>query len=382
MSVAAPRRPAAVSSSAGTARPAGAAPAPEALGTLTRSPPTSDRPAEGAGGGVDTPAPAPAPAPDAAIGIDVSKDWLDLHALPSGDTCRINNPAVDPPAAEALVTWCRQRPSCRIVLEATGGYQDAAVAALLEAGLPVVVVNPRQVRDFAKALGRLAKTDRLDAGVLARFAQAVRPELRPLPDAQARQLEDLLNRRRQLLHTHVSEQNRRKQARSPKVLASIDRTLAFLDQELKDNDRELRELIRATPAWQERCDLLQSVPGVGPQTARTLLAALPELGTATRQQIAALVGVAPLNRDSGHFEGRRGVWGGRAVVRAALYMATPTAIRAGKPLHAFYVRLVAAGKKKKVALVACMHKLLTILNALVRKGERWRPPATPASAVA
>ena len=293
--------------------------------------------------------------------------------------------AQDEAGRAQAVDWCRQRrPQC-VCLEATGGYERDAVAALLAAGLPVAVVNPRQVRDFAKATGQLAKTDRLDAAVLARFAAAIQPELRPLPDAQARLLAELRTRRRQLVQALVAERNRRQQARAAKVQASLDRAIAFLKGERKDCDGALDELIKDTPAWREREDLLTSVPGVGKQTARTLLDELPELGACTRQQAAALVGVAPLNRDSGKSRGARTTWGGRAGVRAALYMATLSAIKKGKPLHGFFVRLVAAGKKKKVALVACMHKLLTLLNALVRKGEKWRPPtpektAAPAAA--
>jgi transposase len=257
------------------------------------------------------------------------------------------------------------------VLEATGGFELPLTGALAAAGLPVVVVNARQVRDFAKATGRLAKTDALDAAVLAQFAEAVRPPPRPLPDAATQALSALLTRRRQLLAMRTAEQNRVATA-PPAVRREIQAHLAWLTRRLATLDDDLGRTIRESPVWREKDDLLQSVPGVGPGLARTLLAGLPELGTLTHKQVAALVGVAPLNRDSGTWRGRRMVWGGRAPVRAALYMSALVATRCNPVIRTFYQRLCAAGKAKKVALTACMHKLLTILNAMVKHRTPWR----------
>jgi transposase len=257
-----------------------------------------------------------------------------------------------------------------IVLEATGGLELPLTGALAAAGLPVVVVNPRQVRDFAKATGRLAKTDALDAAVLAQFAEAVRPPLRPLPDAATQALSALLLRRRQLIAMLTAEKNRLGLAPTP-VRKGITVHIRWLDGRLADLNEELAHTIRESPVWREKDDLLQSTPGVGPVLALTLVASLPELGTLTRQQIAALVGVAPLNRDSGRFRGTRRVWGGRAHVRAALYMSALVATRFNPVIRVFYQRLCAAGKIKKVALTACMRKLLTILNAMLRHQTPW-----------
>lgn len=258
-----------------------------------------------------------------------------------------------------------------IVLEATGGLELPLTGALAATGLPVVVVNPRQVRDFAKATGRLAKTDALDAAILAQFAEAVRPALRPLPDAATQALSALLTRRRQLLEMRTAEQNRLGSARSP-VHKGIRAHITWLDHRLADLDLDLGRTIRESPVWREQDDLLQSTPGVGPVLARTLLADLPELGTLNRKQVAALVGVAPLNRDSGTLRGRRTIWGGRAPVRAALYMSALAATRFNPVIRAFYQRLCATGKAKKVALTACMHKLLLILNAMVKHRIPWQ----------
>ena len=259
-----------------------------------------------------------------------------------------------------------------MVLEATGGLEVPLASALAAAALPVAVVNPRQVRDFAKATGRLAKTDALDAQVLAHFAEAVRPAIRQLRDADTQELNAMTTRRNQVMTMLVAERNRLGRA-LPAVPASIQAHIAWLEQELKDLDDGLRQTLRRSPAWREKDDLLPSVPGVGEQLSVSLLAYLPELGTLNRKQIAALVGVAPINRDSGTMRGRRGVWGGRARVRMVLYMGALVASRHNPVIRQFYQRLLAAGKSKKVALTACMRKLLVILNGMVKSGQRWNP---------
>jgi transposase len=263
-----------------------------------------------------------------------------------------------------------------VVLEATGGYEVAVTAALGTAGVPVAVVNPRQVREFARGIGQLAKTDALDAAVLARFAEVVHPTPRPLPEAQAQELSALLTRRRQLLAMLIAERQRLATALLA-VRPHISRHIRFLEAELADLDRQLRDAVQASPLWREQEDLLRSTPGIGPTTALALLAEVPELGQLTRKKIAALVGVAPFPCDSGKLRGRRIIWGGRARVRTALYMATLVATRHNPLIRAFYQRLCAAGKPKKVALVACMRKLLTILNAMVRHHTPWCAAATP-----
>jgi transposase len=265
-----------------------------------------------------------------------------------------------------------------IVLEATGGFQRAVVAALAAAALPVVVVNPRQARDFAKATGQLAKTDVLDARALAHFAEAVRPTPRPLPDAQTDDLRALLARRRQLVAMRTAEINRLGSA-PPRVQGDLQAHIAWLDQRLAALDDDLDTTLRASPVWRERETLYRSVPGIGPVCARTLMLDLPELGTLSRQRIAALVGVAPLNRDSGTWRGHRTIWGGRAQVRATLYMGTLVAVRHNPVLKAFYERLCRAGKVKKVALIACMRKLLTILNAMVKHHKPWHVQEVPSA---
>jgi len=305
------------------------------------------------------------------VGIDVAKAELVVAARPSGERWTVAN---DERGVRTLVDRFRiDRPDL-IVLEATGGYELLCVGALASAGLPVVVVNPRQVRDFAKATGQLAKTDRIDADVLALFAERVRPEVRPLPDAAAQELEALLARRRQLLEMLQAERNRLGQVfgrgKQP-VKKSLKGHIAFLERELRITDSDLGEMIRQTPAWRERDDLLQSVPGVGPILSRTLLADLPELGRLSRREIAKLVGVAPLSRDSGTMRGRRFVQGGRATVRGVLYMAALVATKRNAVIREFYQRLLRAGKPKKLALVACMRKLLAILNTMVRTAEPW-----------
>lgn len=304
------------------------------------------------------------------VGLDVAKAELVVAVRPSGEQWTVANDEAGVQAlAEQLVALGPQL----IVCEATGGYEVLAVGALLGAGLPVVVVNPRQVRDFARAMGELAKTDRIDAGILALFAERVRPAVRPLPDRDGHELAGLLARRRQLLEMLQAERNRLGQvfSRGQAVVKSLKQHIAYLERELGRTDAGLGDLIRRTPAWRERDDLLRSVPGIGPVVSYTLVAELPELGQLTRRQIAKLVGIAPVSRDSGTLRGRRFVQGGRAQVRAALYMGALVATRHNPTIRAFYERLVAGGKPKKLALVACMRKLLTILNTMARSGERW-----------
>jgi transposase len=305
------------------------------------------------------------------VGIDVAKAHLDLAIWPSEQTDRL---AHDTAGITALIEQMQALGPQLIVLEATGGLEVALTAALAHARLPVVVVNPRQVRDFARARGVLAKTDRIDAAVLARFAEAIRPEPRPLKDAQTQELTALLTRRRQLVEMLTMEQNRRRTARK-RVRRDIDAHIRFLERRLHDTDHELRRLITDSPLWRESEDLLRSVPGVGRVMVMTLLADLPELGQLNRRQIAALAGLAPFNRDSGQWRGTRAVWGGRAQVRAVLYMATLTATRCNPVIAAFYQRLRAEGKPAKVALTACMRKLLTILNAIMRTRTPWQQAA-------
>jgi transposase len=312
------------------------------------------------------------------IGIDVAKAELVSAARPSGETWTSPN---DEPGVRVLVQRLETLAPELIVLEATGGYEVVCVAALAAANLPVVVVNPRQVRDFAKATGQLAKTDRIDAGMLALFAERVQPAVRVIPDPAARELDALLTRRRQLLEMRQAEANRLGMVigrHQRGVRKSLKKHLAFLDRELAMADSDLDGMVRQSPVWRERDDLLRSVPGVGPVVARTLLAELPELGQLNRRAIAKLVGVAPLNRDSGLWRGQRSVHGGRKTVRAAIYMAALVATRHNHVIKTFYRRLLALGKPKKVALVACMRKLLTILNHMLRTGQRWMPDAQPA----
>lgn len=305
------------------------------------------------------------------VGIDVAKAELVVAIHPTQERWTVAN---DERGVRTLVERLRSVPPTLIVLEATGGYELLAVAALVAAALPVVVANPRQVRDFARSTGQLAKTDRLDADILATFADRVRPAVRPLPDAEAQDLDALLTRRRQLLEMLGAERNRLGQVfgkgKRP-VKKSLTAHIAYLERELKSTDHDLGDLVRASPAWREQDDLLRSVPGVGPVLSRTLLADLPELGRLSRREVAKLVGVAPLSRDSGTLRGRRFIQGGRASVRAVLYMGALVATRRNPIIRTFYRRLVAAGKPKKLALVACMRKLLTILNTMARTRERW-----------
>jgi transposase len=302
------------------------------------------------------------------VGVDVSKAQLDVALRPEG---RYQVPHTEAGIGE-LVDRLQQVGPALIVLEATGGLEVPLTGALAAAGLPVVVVNPRQIRDFAKASGKLAKTDTLDAQLLAHFAAVMRPAPRPLPDEQAQALTAILTRRRQLIEMLVAEKNRLAGAR-PAIRKGLQAHIVWLERALEQTDAELQQAIRQSPVWQEKDTLLRSTPGVGPVLSTTLLASLPELGTLTRHQIAALVGVAPLNRDSGTRRGKRSVWGGRAQVRTALFMGTLVATRFNPVINAFYQRLCAAGKAKKVALTACMRKLLTILNAMVKHRTPWQP---------
>jgi len=310
-------------------------------------------------------------APTVFVGVDVAKATLDVAVRPTSERWSVAN---DEPGIQSLVARLRPPGAVLVVLEATGGFEHAVAAALGAAGLGVVVANPRQVRAFARATGQLAKTDAIDAQILALFAERVRPTPRPLPDEAAQVLDALLTRRRQLIEMLVAEKNRLSASRRP-VRHGITQHIRWLERQLGNVDHELEGAVQASPLWRAQDDLLQSVPGVGPVLSRTLLAELPELGALSRKQIAALVGVAPLARDSGTLRGRRTVWGGRAPVRAVLYMAAVAAARCNPVIRAFYRRLRAAGKPAKVALTACMRKLLTILNAMVRTQTPWRPRA-------
>jgi transposase len=310
------------------------------------------------------------------VGIDVSKETLVVAVLPSGAEWTV--PRTAQGLAELVAQLVPLAPA-RIVLEASGGYERLVWAELAAAGLPVVVLNPRQTRDFARALGRLAKTDRVDAQTLARFAQQIQPPLRPLPEPERQELAALLTRRRQLEQLRLAERQRREQTPSPRVQAQIDRHLQFLQTELVQLEQELAAFLATCPALLATVQLLRTIPGVGFLTATTLVASLPELGQLDRKAIAALVGVAPLSWESGRHSRRRIIWGGRATVRRMLYLAALAAIRHNPWLRRFYERLRAAGKPPKVAVTACMRKLLVLANALVRTGQPWDPTRpTPA----
>ena len=305
------------------------------------------------------------------IGIDVSKATLEVAAHASGEQFMVENTEAQ------FNTLCERLHAMGpelVVLEASGGYERLCVAALAQARLPVVLVNARQVREFARATGVIAKTDRLDARVLAHFAAAVRPALRPFPDEQSRALEELLGRRRQVIAALVAEKNRLGLARGHLVKRTLREAARTYERLLELIDRELDELIRTSPLWREKENLLRSCKGIGPVSTRSLIGELPELGALGRKQIAALVGVAPIARESGRWRGRRAIEGGRGQVRAILYMATISAIRSNVQIRTFYQRLRQAGKPFKVAVVACMRKLLTILNAMVRTQTRWQQP--------
>ncbi len=302
-------------------------------------------------------------------GIDVSKDRLDVHVRPSGQAFAV---ARDGEGLERLTRDLRALGPDLIVLEATGGFEITVAAALASARLPLAVVNPRQIRDFARATGRLAKTDALDAQIIALFAERVRPEPRAIADADSQALAELVSRRRQVVEMIGMESNRLRQARSPRVQRTIRATSKTLEAQLAELDRDINDTVRGSPVWRDADDLLTSVPGVGDVTARTLIADLPELGQLDRRRIAALVGVAPVNRNSGHMRGRRTIAGGRTVVRDALYMATLSATRWNPVIRQHYESLVGRGRPKKVALVACMRRLLGILNAILQTKTPWQ----------
>ena len=302
------------------------------------------------------------------VGIDVAKAQVDVAVRPTGQRWVVS---FDETGVGELVSQMEDLSPALVLLEASGGLELPLVAALAAAALPVVVVNPRQVRDFARATGTLAKTDALDVAVLAHFAEAVRPPVRPLRDAETQALNALAARRHQVMIMLVSEKNRLSSA-TIAVRPRIEAHIAWLERELDDLDEGLRQTLRQSPVWREKEDLLRAVPGVGEQLSLTLLAYLPELGTLDRRKIAALVGVAPFNRDSGTLRGKRTVWGGRARIRAVLYMGALVASRHNPVIRDFYQRLLAAGKPKKLALIACMRKLLVILNSMLKHGSPWR----------
>lgn len=303
------------------------------------------------------------------VGLDVSKDRLDVHVRPSAESFAV---ARDSDGVAALAERLAALTPTLVVMEATGGFETIVAAGLASAGLPLAVVNPRQIRSFAQALGLKAKTDALDAAAIARFAEAVRPEPRAIADEQAQALGELVARRRQLVETMTAERNRRRRLTQPRLIKSVDRVLALLQQELSALEGDIDAAVRNSPVWRETAELLTSVPGVGNATARTLIAELPELGRLNRREIAALAGLAPYNRDSGRFRGKRTIAGGRTAVRTALYMAAWVACRRNPVLKAFSDRLRAAGKTPKQAIVATARKLLTILNALLRSREPWQ----------
>jgi transposase len=309
------------------------------------------------------------PASPSFVGIDVSKDRLDVHVRPSGQVFVV---ARDGNGLEQLVDDLRTLAPALIVLEATGGFEIVVAAALAGAALPLAVVNPRQIRDFARATGRLAKTDALDAQVIALFAERILPEPRPIANADSQTLAELVARRRQVVEMIGMETNRLHQARNPRVQRMLKGTLRTLKVQLAELDRGIGDTIKRSPVWRAADDLLTSVPGVGDVTAHTLIADLPELGQLDRRRIAALVGVAPINRDSGQMRGKRSIAGGRADVRNALYMATLSATRWNPVISQHYRSLVERGRPKKVALVACMRRLLGILNALIRTKTSWQ----------
>jgi len=304
------------------------------------------------------------------VGIDVSKARLDVACRPHATTHSEPNNA---DGIAALVALLKALNPALIVLEATGGLEVPVAVALAAAGLAVAVVNPRQVRDFARATGRLAKTDRIDAEVLAHFAEAIRPAVRPLPDADARKLDALVTRRRQVIEMRTAERNRLGATPAAVVRRDLEAHIAYLTGQVEGLDKELEQAIETSPCWKAKDDLLRGVPGIGKVVSRTVLATLPELGTLSNKKISALVGLAPVARDSGTLHGRRCITGGRGTVRSLLYMAALTAKRYNPVLRAFYERLIAAGKATKVALTAVMRKLLTIINAMVRHNQPWDP---------
>jgi transposase len=305
---------------------------------------------------------------DVFVGIDVSKAHLDVAVRPTGQSQRFAQDGV----FEPLLEFLRSCAPTLITMEATGGYEQAVAAALATAGFPVAVVNARQVRDFAKATGRLAKTDRIDADVIAHFGQAVNPSAKPLPDEQAQMLEAMVLRRRQLIDMLLAEQNRLEHVAAA-LRAGIQEHIQWLKKRLRDIDKDIDKLIRSTPVWREKEELLRSIPGIGPVVSSTLLALMPELGTMDRRKIAALAGLAPFSRDSGTSRGERSLWGGRSAVRSTLYMAALACLRHNAVIRAHFAQLVARGKNKKAALLACARKILVLLNAVLRSKKPWAP---------
>lgn len=304
-----------------------------------------------------------------AVGIDVSKERLDVAVLPEVEAFAVAN---SPAGLQELTTRLRERSPAIVALEATGGFETLAAATLAAAGLPVVVVNPAQIRAFAHAVGQRAKTDPIDAGVIARFAAVVRPELRPLPDPATRLLADLMARRRQIVEMIAAEHQRARRVTLPRLQKSIARLIKALQKELESLDADIDDVVRGSPIWRAKEDLLASVPGVGQIIARTLLAELPELGRLGRREVAALAGLAPFTRQSGQWRGRSAIGGGRTVVRTVLFLGAMSAVRHNPSLKEFFARLVAAGKPKMVALIAVARKLLTILNAILRDRRPWQ----------
>lgn len=305
------------------------------------------------------------------VGVDVSSQVVDVHVRPAGVAKRFERRR----GFDEVVEFLKPFSPRLVVMEATGGFEMPVAAALATAGFAVAIVNPRQARDFAKSTGKLAKTDKIDAAALAHFAEAVKPEPRALPSEEAQELEAQVSRRRQLVEMLVAEQNRLRMAVTKSSRRDLEEHIEWLKKRIKEHDTEIGKSVRRSPLWRDKDDLLQSMPGIGRVLSSTLLAALPELGTLDRKKIAALVGVAPINRDSGKMRGKRSIGGGRADVRAVLYMAAISAVRSNPALKTAYVRLVAAGKAKKVALVACMRKMLTIANAILRDKTAWKLPS-------
>jgi transposase len=304
------------------------------------------------------------------VGIDVSKDRLDVHVRPSREAFAVTR---DGKGLEELIDRLRALEPQLIAIEATGGFETIAAAAIAGAALPLAIVNPAQVRHFAQAVGKRAKTDPLDAEVIAHFAEAVKPPVRPVPDAQARLLAELVARRRQIIEMIVAERQREKRAAIARVRKGILRHVRMLEKELLDVDTDIGTLVRGSPAWREKEELLVTVPGVGNTLARTFLAELPELGRLNRREIASLAGLAPFTRQSGRWKGKSMIGGGRASLRAALYMAALSAIRCNRSLKVFYQRLLSAGKPKMVGLIAVARKILIILNAMLRDKTQWQP---------
>lgn len=309
---------------------------------------------------------------DKTVGIDVSKAKLDVAILPGGEELTTTNDEV---GCRALATRLKDVQPTRIVLEATGGHENLIAGILSAEGLPVVVVNARQVRDFAKATGKLAKTDRVDARILARFGEAIKPEPRPLKDDEAQALTAIITRRRQIVDMITAEKNRLAISHQT-VKKDIRETIEWLQKRLEDINNDLSRTVEANNVWKDKIDILQTCKGIGPGNSTTLVCSLPELGTLNRREMAALVGICPYNRDSGTMRGKRTIFGGRASVRAMLYMGTLSAVRYNPVIKAFYERLIKAGKLRKVAIVACMRKLLTILNAMLKNMTPWNPEHT------